>query len=154
MNKDACGVLGSALTGALTGWLALALWQWADAEDTRSCADSTSVCLTYYPLTGTLTWAVLAAVVLAIALPLVGVRPRKTAAAAALALQMYALAVIGPFAPRDAPDTNAPNLIALALGPALVGVCAVPAWRRAGLIAIGVLVVAGMAAVGIDKDMF
>ncbi|WP_030706897.1 hypothetical protein [Streptomyces sp. NRRL F-2580] len=153
MNK-AYGVAGAALTGGLTGWLALALWQWADAEDKRSCADSTSVCLTYYPLTGILSWVVLAAVVFAVALPLVGVRPRKAAAAASLALQTCALAVIGPFAPHDAPDTNAPNLIALALGPALVGVCAVPAWRRAGLVAIGVLVVAGLIAVGVDKDMF
>ncbi|MEU9162569.1 hypothetical protein AB0D29_20130 [Streptomyces sp. NPDC048424] len=153
MNK-AYGVAGAALTGAVTGWLALGLWQWADAEDKRSCADSTSVCLTYYPLTGILAWVALAAVILAVALPLMGVRPRKTAAAASLALQLYALAIIGPFAPRDAPETNAPNLIALALGPALVAVCAVPAWRRAGLIAIGVLLVAGMVAVGIDKDMF
>ncbi|MEU9084677.1 hypothetical protein [Streptomyces sp. NPDC048357] len=153
MNK-AYGVAGAALTGALTGWLALGLWQWADAEDKRTCADSTSVCLTYYPLTGILTWVVLAAVVFAVALPLVGVRPRKKAAAASLALQMYALAIIGPFAPRDVPDTNAPNLIALALGPALVGACAVPAWRRAGLVAIGVLVAAGLVAVGIDNGMF
>ncbi|MER6313577.1 hypothetical protein ABT237_07380 [Streptomyces sp. NPDC001581] len=153
MNK-AYGVLGSALTGALTGWLALGLWQWADAEDKRSCADSTSVCLTHYPLTGVLSWAVLAVIVFAIALPLLGVRPRKAVTTAAFGLQAYAIAIIGPLAPRDVPDTNAVNLIALALGPALVAVCTVPAWRRAGLIAIGVLVAAAFITLGIVRDMF
>ncbi|MFE9929954.1 hypothetical protein [Streptomyces sp. NPDC005533] len=152
--KKAYGVLGSASTGALTGWLALALWQWASAESIRSCAGGNQICFPHYPVTGFLMWAVLAAVVFAVALPLVGVRPRKAAAAASLALQTYALAIIGPLAPHDAPATDAPNLVGLALGPALVAVCAVPAWRRAGLVAIGVLVVAGLVAVGVVKDMF
>ncbi|WP_404959631.1 hypothetical protein [Streptomyces sp. 147326] len=152
--KNAWTVAGAALTGALTGWTALALWQWADAEEIRDCEGSVSLCLSPYPLIGLLMWVALATLFLAVALPLTGVRPRKTATAASLALQMYALAIIGPLAPREAPDTTAPNLIALALGPSLVAVCAVPAWRRAGLIAVGVLVAAGLLAIGIDKQMF
>ncbi|MFF8260220.1 hypothetical protein [Streptomyces virginiae] len=153
MNK-AFGVLGSALAGALTGWLALALWQWADAEEKRTCADSQSVCITFHPLIGILTWVALAAVVLAVVLPLLGVRPRKSVTAAALALQAYALAIIGPLAPHDVPDTDAPNLITLALGPALVAVCSVPAWRRAGLITVAVLVVAAFITLGVVDDLF
>ncbi|MFB6861073.1 hypothetical protein ACFCZQ_33025 [Streptomyces virginiae] len=148
MNK-AYGVLGSALTGALTGWLALALWQWADAEDKRTCEDSTSVCLTPYPLIGIGLWVVLAVVVLAVALPLLGVRPRGTVTVAAFSLQAYAIAILGPLAPHDVPATDAPNLITLALGPALVAVCTVPGWRRAGFIATAVLVVAAFITLGV-----
>ncbi|MET9569682.1 hypothetical protein ABZY34_11175 [Streptomyces virginiae] len=147
-------VLGALLVGAFTGWLALGLWQWADGEQKRSCADDKTVCITLYPLIGVGLWAVLAVLVLAVALPLLGVRPRGTVTVAAFALQAYAIAIIGPLAPRDVPDATAPNMIALALGPALVAVCTVPQWRRAGLITTAVLVVAAFVTLGVVRDMF
>ncbi|MEC4571663.1 hypothetical protein [Streptomyces virginiae] len=141
--------VGALVVGAFTGWLALGLWEWADGEQKRSCANDTAVCVTPYPLIGIGLWVVLAVLVLAVALPLLGVRPRKTVTVAAFSLQAYAIAILGSLAPRDVPATDAPNLIALALGPALVAVCTVPGWRRAGFVAAAVLVVAAFITLGV-----
>ncbi|MCX4545833.1 hypothetical protein [Streptomyces sp. NBC_01565] len=152
MNK-AYGVLGSALTGAATGYLAMRIWQAADAADTRSCADNPSLCLTFYPLAGVLSWTVLAVLVFVVALRLLGVRPRGATVPACFALQAYGLALLGPLG-TGVPRPSVLTLAAMALGPALVAVCTEPRWRRGGGVAIGVCVVAAGVAYGFADGPF
>ncbi|MCX5410155.1 hypothetical protein OHA37_00010 [Streptomyces sp. NBC_00335] len=144
-------VLGSALTGAVTGWMGLALWQWADAADARACEESTSICFTAFPFIGIGLWAFLAVLMFAVALGLLGVRPLKVTVPACVALQMYALLLL-PFLGDDVPQPSAATLTVLALVAVLVAVCTVPAWRRAGLVATGVLMLASFVVVGPPGD--
>ncbi|MEU8775499.1 hypothetical protein [Streptomyces sp. NPDC048606] len=135
------GVLaGSALVGAVTGWMARALWLWAVAQDERSCADSVTLCFTFYPLAGIGLWMFLSAPVLAFGLWLLGVRPVKGKVAASLALQWFLIAVLAGVSRDDLPASMALNVGVMAPAPALVVLCADPARRTVGQIAVGALV--------------
>ncbi|MFZ3494143.1 hypothetical protein ACODT5_13115 [Streptomyces sp. 5.8] len=131
--------------------MGLALWQWADTADARACEESTSICFTAYPFIGIGVWAFLAVLTFAITLGLLGVRPLKATVPACLALQMYAFALL-PFLGHDVPQPSVVTLSALAFVPALVAVCTVPAWRSAGLVATGVLMLASFVVVGLPGD--
>ncbi|MFC9296435.1 hypothetical protein ACFTWH_12340 [Streptomyces sp. NPDC057011] len=146
MNKI-YGVVGSAVAGAGTGWVAMALWHWGMVEDARSCADSVTICFTLYPLAALALWAVLAVPVLWLVLRVLNVRPLKATVPAAFLLQAWTLQIL-PLAGRDIPQPSALTLGATALGPALVAVCAVPAWRRAGLITTGLLLAGTLVLMG------
>ncbi|MFF4444559.1 hypothetical protein [Streptomyces sp. NPDC001502] len=134
------GVLaGSAVAGAVTGWLARALWLWAIAEDARSCEDSTSLCLTFYPLVGIGLWVLLGVPVLWLALWILDVRPLKATVPASFLLQWFIIAVLAGLSRQDLPESMALSVGVMAVGPVLVALCADPARRRAGLAAVGVL---------------
>ncbi|MCX5607392.1 hypothetical protein OHB39_07310 [Streptomyces sp. NBC_00047] len=147
MNKIYGVVAGSAVAGAATGWMARALWLWAIAQDQRSCADSVSLCFTFYPLAGIGLWVFLAVPVLMWAVWMLNVRPLKTTVAASFALQWFIIVVVAAISRHELPESTALTVGAMALGPALVALAADPARRRAGLIAIGVLVTAGLSLV-------
>ncbi|MFG2879361.1 hypothetical protein ACGFYU_30885 [Streptomyces sp. NPDC048337] len=144
MNKI-YGVVGSAVAGAGTGWLAMVLWQWGFDEDARSCADSVSFCVTPYPLVAIGLWVVLAVPVLWLALRVLNVRPLKATVPAAFVLQAWTLQVLPLLGGRDVPQPSVLTIGCTALSPALVAFCAHPARRRAGLIGGGVLLAASVA---------
>lgn len=147
MNKIYGVVAGSAVAGAVTGWMARVLWLWAIAEDERSCADSVTLCFSLYPLAGIGLWVFLAVPVLMWALWMLNVRPLKATVAASFALQWFIIVVVAGISRHELPESTALTVGAMALGPALVALAADPARRRAGLIAIGVLVTAGLSLV-------
>ncbi|WP_328927056.1 hypothetical protein OG429_22300 [Streptomyces sp. NBC_00190] len=144
MNKI-YGVAASAAAGAVTGWMARALWLWAMEEDRRSCADSGSLCLTYYPLVGIGLWVFLSVPVLLLVLRVLNVRPLKATVPAALALQFFIIQVLAGLSRRELPGSTALTVGAMAAGPALVALCTDPARRRYGIGGIGVLGVTGLA---------
>ncbi|KOU14208.1 hypothetical protein ADK52_36915 [Streptomyces sp. WM6372] len=135
------GVLaGSAVAGAVTGWMARVLWLWSIAEGERSCADSVALCFSLFPFAGIGLWVVLAVPVLLLALWLLDVRPLKAMVTASFALQWFIIVVLAGLSRRDLPESMALNVGAMAVGPVLVALCADPVRRRAGLVAVGVLV--------------
>ncbi|MFG2984062.1 hypothetical protein ACGFYQ_22870 [Streptomyces sp. NPDC048258] len=144
MNK-LYGMAGTAVAGAVTGWMAKALWLWAMEEDLRSCADSPSICVTFYPLAGIGLWVFLAMPVLLLVLRVFDVRPLKATVPAALALQFFTIVVLAGISRRELPGSTALTAGAMAVGPALVVLCADPARRRNGITGIGVLLVTGLA---------
>ncbi|MFJ2821884.1 hypothetical protein ACIO7M_12290 [Streptomyces toxytricini] len=142
------GVLaGSAVAGAVTGWMARVLWLWSIAEDERSCADSVTLCFSLYPLAGIGLWVFLAAPVLLLALWLLDVRPLKATVTASLALQWFIIVVLAGLSRHALPESVALNVGVMAVGPPLVALCTVPARRRVGLAAVGVLVLMGLSLV-------
>ncbi|MDX3540966.1 hypothetical protein PV721_43165 [Streptomyces sp. MB09-01] len=135
------GVLaGSAVAGAVTGWLARVLWLWSIAEDERSCEDSVSLCLTFYPLVGIGLWVILGVPMLLLTVWMLDVRPLKATVAASFALQWFIIAVLAGLSRHDLPESAALNVGVMAVGPVLVALCADPARRKAGLAAVGALV--------------
>lgn len=142
------GVLaGSAVAGAVTGWMARVLWLWSIAEDERSCADSVTLCFSLYPLAGIGLWVFLAVPVLLLALWLLDVRPLKATVTASLALQWFIIVVLAGLSRQDLPESVALNVGVMAVGPALVALCGDPARRRVGLTTVGVLVMVGLSLV-------
>ncbi|WP_328864063.1 hypothetical protein [Streptomyces virginiae] len=140
MNKIYGVVTGSAVAGAVTGWMARVLWLWAIAEEQRRCADSVTLCFSLYPLVGIGLWALFAVPVLLLALWMLGVRPLKATVAASFALQWFIIAVLAGLSRRDLPESVPLTVGAMAVGPALVALCVDPARRRAGLVGTGALV--------------
>ncbi|MGW6870399.1 hypothetical protein [Streptomyces sp. NPDC054901] len=144
MNKIYGVMAGSALAGAVTGWLARILWLWAIAEDERSCADSVTICFTLYPLAGIGLWVVLGTAVLLLAFWMLNVSPLKRMVLAAFALQWFTIVVLAGSSRDDLPESMALTVGLMAVGPALIALCADPARRWAGRIAIGLLVASGL----------
>ncbi|MGW0750015.1 hypothetical protein [Streptomyces sp. NPDC002587] len=144
MNKI-YGVAAGAAAGAVTGWMARALWLWAMEEDRRTCAHSSSVCLTYYPPVGIGLWVVLAVPVLLLALRVMNVRPLKATVPAAFALQFFTIVCLAGVSRHELPASTALTVGAMMAGPALVALCADPARRRYGTGGICVLLVTGLA---------
>ncbi|MGW6915851.1 hypothetical protein ACWGB8_18850 [Kitasatospora sp. NPDC054939] len=150
MNR-AYAVAGAALTGVLTGGLATGLWQWAEQESARLCADTASLCLPPYPLIGIAVWVAVTVPVFVVALRLLGLGPRTATVPTSFALQAYVLAILGPLSAHGYPETDAPNLAALACGPGLVALATVPRWRRAALAALGLLLVSSFLLYGLAE---
>lgn len=140
MNKIYGVLAGSAVAGAVTGWMARVLWLWSIAEEERSCADSVALCFSLYPLAGIGLWMLLAVPVLLLALWMLDVRPLKATVAASFALQWFIIAVLIGLSRRDLPESVALTVGAMAVGPVLVALSADPARRRVGLVGTGVLV--------------
>ncbi|MFB6519677.1 hypothetical protein [Streptomyces sp. NPDC056401] len=99
-----------------------------------------------YPFIGIGLWAFLAVFMFAVVLGLLGVRPLKVPVPACVALHMYALLFL-PVLGDDVPQPSVVTLTVLALVAVLVTVSAIPAWRRVGLVAAGVLMLASFVAV-------
>ncbi|MGW6577454.1 hypothetical protein ACWGAN_35505 [Streptomyces sp. NPDC054945] len=68
-----------------------------------------------------------------------GVVPRVTTVPACLFLQTAAPAILAPLSAEDSPEPSMVTLGLLGLGPALVALCTIPAWRRAGQVGVGTL---------------
>ncbi|MEU9420653.1 hypothetical protein [Streptomyces sp. NPDC048272] len=144
MNKIYGVMAGSVLAGAITGWMARTLWLWAITEDERNCADSVTICFTLYPLAGIALWILLGVAVLWLAFWMLNVRPLKTMVAAAFILQWFIIVVLAGSSRDDLPQSWALTVGAMAVGPALIALCADPARRWTGRIATGALVTTGL----------
>ncbi|MFD5416279.1 hypothetical protein [Streptomyces nojiriensis] len=153
MNKIYGVLAGSAVAGAVTGWMARVLWLWSIAEEERSCADSVALCFSLYPLAGIGLWMLLAVPVLLLALWMLDVRPLKATVAASFALQWFIIAVLAGLSRRDLPESVALTVGAMAVGPVLVALCADPARRRVGLVGTGVLVTVCLSLVWFSIDV-
>ncbi|MGR4884902.1 hypothetical protein ACIPUC_36580 [Streptomyces sp. LARHCF249] len=135
------GVLaGCVIGGAVTGWMARVLWLWSIVEGERSCADIATLCFSLYRLAGIGLWVFLVVPVLLLTVWLLEVRPLKATVMASLALQWFVIVVLAGLSRQDLPESTALNVGVMAVGPVLVAVCADPARRKVGLVAVGVLV--------------
>ncbi|PWK63080.1 hypothetical protein BCL76_12324 [Streptomyces sp. CG 926] len=65
--------------------------------------------------------------------------PRVTTVPACLFLQTAAPAILAPLSAENYPEPSMAPQDLLGQGPALVALCTIPAWRRAGQVGVGTL---------------